>query len=142
MSDLFFLKNKNLHASVTAVPADLFQSETWPVGPDLHLLANVLHDWDRDKCMQILRNSRQALEQGTSAGRLVVAEQLLDETQTGPLSAALASVSILLGDWRTGKEYSFHELKTMMLNAGFKNVELGPACGNFHTAVIAYTCVQ
>ena len=139
MSDLFFLKNKNLHASVTAVPADLFQSETWPVGPDLHLLANVVHDWDRDKCMKILRSSRQALEQGTSTGRLVVVEQLLDEAQTGPLPATLASVSMLLGDWRTGKEYSFHELKTMMLNAGFKNVELGPPCGNFHTTVVAYT---
>jgi hypothetical protein len=45
---------------------------------------------------------------------------------------------MLLGDWRTGKQYAFVELEALAKHAGFSRVELGPRCGNFHTAVIAY----
>ena len=138
LTNPFFHKEKSALGSVIAAPGDLFQTDTWPIGPDVHLLANVLHDWDRDPCLQILCNSREALNKSASNGRLVVVEQLLDETQTGPLPAALASVSMLLGDWRSGKEYSYQELETMILSAGFKSVELGPSCGNFHSAIVAY----
>lgn len=124
--------------SVHAVPADLFHAETWPIGPDCHLMANVLHDWGTSQVVEILRASRDALAKSTSNGRLVVIEQLLDSNRTGPLPAALASISMLLGDWRTGKQYSYAELEALAKQAGFSRVKLGPPCGSFHTAVIAH----
>jgi hypothetical protein len=45
---------------------------------------------------------------------------------------------MLLGDWRTGKQYSFRELRDLLLEAGFNLVELGPRCGKFHRAIVAY----
>ena len=87
--------------------------------------------------LNILKASHDALMQSEN-GRLIVIEQLLSDDRAGPLPAALASVSMLLGDWRTGKQYSFAELETYMKTAGFEWVQLGPKCGEFHTAVIAY----
>jgi O-methyltransferase domain len=138
-------------ALMNAVPADLFVPATWPVGPDVHLLANVVHDWGSAQVMSILQASRAALQassatqaNGTVADqngrpqyRLIVVEQLLSNDRAGPLPAALASVSMLLGDWRTGKQYSYAELEHYLKQAGFSRVELGPQCGDFHTAVIA-----
>jgi hypothetical protein len=69
---------------------------------------------------------------------LIIVEQLLSDDNSGPLPAALASVSMLLGDWRTGKQYSYVEIEDLARKAGFSRVEMGPKCGNFHTAVIAY----
>jgi acetylserotonin N-methyltransferase len=133
---LYEKKYRRQHFRIQTVPANLFEAATWPTNCDVHLLANVLHDWDRDECIAILRGSRQALE--PQNGQVVVVEQLLNPDLTGPLPAALASVSMLLGDWRTGKQYSFQEIQDMMMAAGFGRVELGPKCGKFHTAVIGH----
>lgn len=100
------------------------------------LLANVLHDWGHDQVKAIVGNARTFLQ--ASSGRLIIVEQLLADDKSGPLPAALASVSMLLGDWRTGKQYSFDEMRDLLLKTGFHRVELGPRCGSFHRAVIAY----
>ena len=131
---------------VQAAPADLFESVTWPRnGPDCHLMANVLHDWGEPQVDAILQASHSVLQESQSlsstsnfVGRLVIVEQLLADDRSGPLPAALASVSMLLGDWRTGKQYSFLELEAAAKRAGFSRVERGPKCGPFHTAVVAY----
>jgi O-methyltransferase domain len=134
---------KTNRSNINAVAADLFHAETWPTGPDCHLLANVLHDWSEGQVQDIVRASYQTLSKapptGSSSNKcLVVVEQLLSDDKTGPLPAALASVSMMLGDWRTGKQYSFPELKAALKAVGFSRVELGPHCGEFHRAVIAY----
>ena len=131
---------------INAVPCDLFNAETWPSkGPDCHFLANVLHDWSKTQVSLILEASYAALRQNKlsaansfSPRRLIVVEQLMSDDNSGPLPAALASVSMLLGDWRTGKQYSYLEIEDLARKAGFSKVELGPKCGNFHSAVIAY----
>jgi 3-hydroxy-5-methyl-1-naphthoate 3-O-methyltransferase len=121
---------------IDARPADLFDVATWPRGPNVVLLANVLHDWGHDQVKDIVGNARTFLQ--ASSGRLIIVEQLLADDKSGPLPAALASVSMLLGDWRTGKQYSFDEMRDLLLKTGFHRVQLGPRCGSFHRAVIAY----
>jgi O-methyltransferase domain len=142
--------DRTVTARMDAVPADLFVPGTWPVGPDVHLLANVVHDWGSEQVLSILQASRAALQasaarangtdvdqNGRPLYRLIVVEQLLSNDRAGPLLPALASVSMLLGDWRTGKQYSYVELEQYLKQAGFGRVELGPQCGDFHSAVIA-----
>ena len=129
-------QSKRIHST----PADLFDASSWPRGADVVLLANVIHDWGEEQSRQIMQAARSVLlerDDRNSKGRLVLIEQLLHDDLSGPLPAALASVSMLLGDWRTGKQYSFSELKALLLSAGFDGVELGPKCGNFHHSVIA-----
>jgi O-methyltransferase domain len=127
---------------INAVPSDLFNAGTWPSnGPDCHFLANVLHDWSKPQVSLILEASYTVLRRNktsSSPNRLIVVEQLLSDDNSGPLPAALASVSMLLGDWRTGKQYSYLEIEALAKKAGFSKVVMGPKCGNFHTAIIAY----
>jgi 3-hydroxy-5-methyl-1-naphthoate 3-O-methyltransferase len=129
-------RNNSNNNRIDAKPADLFDVTTWPIGPDVVLLANVVHDWGQEQVSNIVRNARAILK--VPSGRLIIIEQLLADDKDGPLPAGLASVSMLLGDWRTGKQYSFRELRDLLLTAGFSLVELGPPCGSFHRAVIAY----
>lgn len=134
--NLWRRNNKSKNNRIEAIPANLFDVSTWPSGPDVVLLANVLHDWGQDQVSKIVRNARSVLK--VPSGRLVIIEQLLADDKDGPLPAGLASVSMLLGDWRTGKQYSFRELRDLLLTAGFNLVELGPPCGTYHRAVVAY----
>jgi 3-hydroxy-5-methyl-1-naphthoate 3-O-methyltransferase len=134
--NLWRRSNKSNNNRIEAKPADLFDVSTWPNGPDVVLLANVLHDWGQEQVSIIVRNARSVLK--VPSGRLVIIEQLLADEKDGPLPSGLASVSMLLGDWRTGKQYSFRELRDLLLEAGFNLVELGPQCGKFHRAIVAY----
>lgn len=126
-------QRKNGQSKIKAVSADLFDKATWPGTCDCVLLANVLHDWGEDQVQSILRNAYDSLPPG---GQVVVIEQLLSSDRSGPLPASLASISMLLGDWRSGKQYSFNDLKTGAEHVGFQRVELGPKCGSFHHAVL------
>ncbi|MFD9908748.1 methyltransferase [Streptomyces sp. NPDC059063] len=59
---------------VEIVPGDFF--EPLPTGCDLYLLKQVLHDWDAEHAVRILRNVRTALGDG-GAGRLLVLDHVL-----------------------------------------------------------------
>lgn len=120
---------------IETAEADLFDANTWPRNHDVVLLANVLHDWSPAEAAAILRNAYAAI---TSGGLCIIVEVLMNEERTGPLTSGLYSVSMLLGDWRTGKQYSESDLFKMLQNAHFANVTRGPNCGNFHTALLAY----
>lgn len=62
-----------LSERVTTVAGDFFQSVP---EADLYLLKHILHDWDDESCIRILRNCRRALRPG---GRVAVIEFLLSE---------------------------------------------------------------
>ena len=57
------------------VAADFFASV--PGGADVYVISNVLHDWDDDDCVRILRTVRAAMGAGA---RLLVVERVLDVT--------------------------------------------------------------
>ena len=129
------LRDRHHNKRLAAVEADLFDAATWPRGHDCILLANVCHDWNEADNKEILRNARTVLPE---RGKCVLIEVLLDEDRLGPLPATLYSVSMFLGDWRTGKQYTATDLITICHSAGFSNVDIGPNIGHFHTALIAY----
>jgi hypothetical protein len=47
--NLWRRSNKSNNNRIEAKPADLFDVSTWPNGPDVVLLANVLHDWGQEQ---------------------------------------------------------------------------------------------
>ncbi len=53
----------------STVGGDFFASV--PPGGDVHLLANIIHDWDDERAVRILTNCRAALEPG---GRVLLGE--------------------------------------------------------------------
>ncbi len=80
-----------------------------PGGGDVYVLKSVLHDWDDDRCVAILRRCRAAMGR---AARLVIVELILPKRMnaSGPLlSAALLDLIMLAyagGRERTEAEFA------------------------------------
>jgi predicted nicotinamide N-methyase len=85
-----------------------------PKGYDVHLFSNVLHDWDEDVVMQLLRASAAALPVG---GQIIIHDTFLNADKTGPLS--IASYSVLLMHVTQGRCYSVSEMTTWLQAVGF-----------------------
>lgn len=65
----------------TFEPADFFTHV--PQGGDVYVLSRILHDWDDDRCTDILRNCRSAMKPD---GRLLIVERLLPAPNTASLA--------------------------------------------------------
>ena len=85
-----------------------------PGGHDVHLISNVLHDWDLPAVDRILAASFAALPPG---GLLVIHDAHLDADKTGPLPVAAYSVMLMHGT--EGRCYSVAEMFEHTAAAGF-----------------------
>ncbi|WP_205837268.1 methyltransferase [Neorhizobium tomejilense] len=90
-----------------------------PEGHDVHLLSMVLHDWDEATNRALLRRSFEALPSG---GAVVISELLVDDEKTGPVSAALMSLNMLI-ETEGGRNYTPAEYSAWIEEAGFRHVE-------------------
>lgn len=92
---------------INAHPGNFFDPDTFPRGCDVAVLCRVLHDWNDEKALQILRNTQMALPPG---GVILVEENLLDSKAPGArLFSALSNLTMLVltdgGRERTAAEY-------------------------------------
>ena len=85
-----------------------------PRGYDVHLFSNVLHDWDVDIVLQLLRASAAALRPG---GKIIVHDAFLDATKSGPLP--MAAYSVVLMHVTQGRCYSVAEMEAWLREVGF-----------------------
>ena len=108
---------------VQVVTGDMFKPE-WPTGFDVHLISNVLHDWDEPLVRDLVARSYQHLPTG---GLLLVHDAHLNAEKTGPLH--VAEYSALLMSITEGKCYSLGEMRAYLSDAGFTWV------GHYPTAV-------
>ena len=121
-----YLADRGVSDRCELVEGDFFASV--PAGGDVYVLKSVLHDWDDERCLAILRSCRAAMDE---AARLVIVELILPEriTPSGPaLSAALLDLIMLAyagGRERTEAEFaqlldqaSLRLARTVELSAG------------------------
>jgi SAM-dependent methyltransferase len=76
-----------------------------PGGADRYLLANVLHDWDDDRAVQILAHCCRVMAAG---GRVLVVERLIPDDPEQAVPALLSDLNMLVvtgGRERTNAEY-------------------------------------
>ncbi len=107
------IAQRGMGGRVAVQAGDLLAGEL-PGGCDLHLVSNVLHDWDEPVVKRILAKSFRALKPG---GMLVVHDAHLNETKSGPLP--VAKYSALLMHSTEGKCYSLSEMRSYLAEAGF-----------------------
>ncbi len=120
-----YVAEHGLQNRIASLSANMF-SDPWPDDCDGIFFSNVFHDWDEEKCLFLARKSYEALPPG---GRIFIHEQLLNDTQDGPLSTALFSLSIV---WvNPGKQYSTPEISGFLTEAGFSDLQISPAYGLF-----------
>ena len=101
-----------LSGRIGIVAGDMF--DEIPSGYDVHLLSNVLHDWDRDNVERVLVRSFQALQPG---GSIAIHDTHINAEKTGPLE--VAEYSVLLMYSTEGKCYSISEMNGLLEAAGF-----------------------
>jgi hypothetical protein len=94
----------------------------WGNGFDLVLMANFLHQLDRDGCVNLLRKARGSL---VSGGRAVAVEFLLNDDRTSPRFSAMFAFQ-MLGSTPDGEAYTAREFEEMGRAAGFASVVAKP----------------
>ncbi|MET7458518.1 methyltransferase [Streptomyces sp. NPDC005574] len=105
------LKGGNFEDRIQVAGGDFFTSV--PAGGDLYLLAWIIHDWDDEDAVRILRNCRTAMKPGN---RLLIVESVVPEDAEPHLSKLMDLVMLvgLGGRERTRAQYS-----ELLANAGF-----------------------
>jgi hypothetical protein len=87
--------------------------DTVPAGCDAYLLSRVLHDWDDDHALRILRSTRHAMMPGTT---LLIIERLLNP-ESPSIEATLSDLGMLL--MNGGCERTSAEFENLLAAAGF-----------------------
>jgi len=86
---------------------------------DIHFYSDIFHDWSVEKCQFLIEKSYQALKSG---GRILIHEMLFDQNKSGPLSVSAYNIMMLL--WTEGgQQFSNHELSSILLKAGFTDIQ-------------------
>jgi hypothetical protein len=114
------------------VSGDFFQAV--PEGAAAYLLKSILHDWDDERSIRILRSCRQAM--GEQARLLIVEVVLPDRTPPRPMGAAIDVHMLALtgGQERTESEY-----RALLAAAGFRITRIVPteACSQIFGAAVS-----
>jgi hypothetical protein len=112
---------KGLTERAEVVGGDFFQSVP---SADLYLLKMILHDWDDERCVKILKNCRAAM---TPGGRMRVVEMIVGEL-SDPGPAALMDMNMLAavpGQERSLTEYDA-EYDALLSAAGLRRTAVLP----------------
>lgn len=94
---------------------------------DLYVLRSILHDWDDERALQILRTCRSAV--GPRARLLVIEVLLGDEVAGDRLSVALRDVNLMV--MTSGRKRTAAELEGLLTQAGFTPRRVLPTGGTF-----------
>jgi hypothetical protein len=94
-----------------------------PAGADLYLIKSVLHDWDDDRCVTILRNCREVIPPD---GRLLIVEPVLPETVNGTMPPVMYLSDLNMLTLLGGKERTRTEFATLCERAGFTLTDVTP----------------
>ncbi|XP_015704070.1 acetylserotonin O-methyltransferase [Coturnix japonica] len=86
---------------------------------DLYILSKILHDWDDEKCRQLLAEVYKACRPG---GGVLLVESLLNDDRSGPVETQLYSLNMLVQT--EGKERTVAEYSELLGAAGFREVQV------------------
>jgi hypothetical protein len=105
------------------VAGDFF-ADPVPPGADTYVLKSVIHDWDDDRALAILRNCRAAA--GERARLLVVETVLPDRVGTAAAHRLLAASDLTMLVATGGRERTEAEYRALLGAAGFRVTRIVP----------------
>ena len=91
-----------------------------PAGADAYILRHIIHDWDEEKCLTILRNCHRAMP---PASKLLVIESVIPPGNE-PFHGKFLDLHMLLIPG--GKERTENEYRTLFERAGFELTRIVP----------------
>jgi hypothetical protein len=111
------LEENGLTERCDLIGGDFFQSV--PKGAECYVIKGVLHDFDDDQCVNILRNCRDAT---TAGGRVLVVERVLPSSQDGPHPNLTMDIQMMI--ILRGRERQASEWREIYARAGLKVTRL------------------
>ena len=120
---------QGLQGRVRTQAGDMWKDPFPPA--DLHFYSQIYHDWPPERCQFLTRKSFDSLEPG---GLLIIHEMLYNDRKTGPFATAAMNMNMLL-QYKTARQYSGHELATMLTEAGFAETRVMPTFGYYSIVV-------
>ena len=109
-----------------------FFADSYPEGAEVFFMSHIIHDWDDERCLSLLRRCYEALPAG---GPVIAMEMLLDEDKAGRMLGVFQWFGLLRGtdgDQRTGRE-----IAALMEKAGFREMETRPVDSE-HSIVVGW----
>jgi acetylserotonin N-methyltransferase len=100
--------------------------DAWPKGYDAIFFSNIWHDWNFETCTWLAERAYEALPRG---GRIMLHEMLLDDDGAGPATTAAFSMLMLLAT--QGQQFTFGEIKRLLEETGFRDVETRHTAGYY-----------
>jgi hypothetical protein len=104
----------------TAVPADLFKGP-YPQGSDVIILGHILHDWNDDSCLKILRNCYDALPAGAA---LLITESVLNPDYSASTFALMKDLTMIVACAPDARERTEAEYRALLDQCGFEVIEV------------------
>jgi SAM-dependent methyltransferase len=104
---------------VTLVAGDFYQDE-FPHGHDLAFVSAVIHQNSLEQNLDLFKKVFRSLNRG---GRMLIRDHVMEPDRTRPKDGAIFAVNMLLGT-PGGSTYTYGEIKTGLLQAGFINIHL------------------
>lgn len=93
------------------ISGDMFSA--WPFKADLYLISRVIHDWDDEHALTILKNCREVME---AESRVILVERLIGENKEAALLVLLSDLQMLVSTG--GRERYLAEYQTLFKQAG------------------------
>lgn len=122
-----FLESRGMADRVSIESGSFF--ELVPAGHDAYILSHIIHDWDEDQCLTILRNCRNAIDPD---GRLLIVEMVLPEGDT-PHPGKMLDMMMLVGPG--GQERTPSEYAALLSKADFELTEVVPTASDVSIVV-------
>jgi len=88
--------------------------ESVPTGAQAHIMSFIIHDWDDESSIKILKNCYKALPEG---GKVFIAENIIGSPNEPSLGKLLDLEMLVMC---TGQERTEEEFKSLLEKAGFK----------------------
>ncbi|MDQ3805001.1 MAG: methyltransferase [Acidobacteriota bacterium] len=117
------LEAEGVAGRVEKVAGDFFQAV--PRGADAYMMKHIIHDWDDERCLSILRNIHAAMPAG---GKVLIVETVVPEGDE-PHYSKLLDLEMLVspgGAERTAREY-----RELLAAAGFRLTRIVPTRSPF-----------
>ncbi|KAK7391804.1 hypothetical protein VNO78_20226 [Psophocarpus tetragonolobus] len=120
--------------NLSFVAGDMFQ---FIPQADALLLKWVLHDWNDENCIKILKNCKDSISSNGQKGKLIIIETVINEKlDYKDMTHTKLSMDITMSAIN-GKERTEEEWKQLFIEAGFKHYKIFPIFG-FRSLIEVY----
>jgi len=118
------IESEGLMERCQLLAGDFFESV--PMGGDIYILKNILHDWDDERSIKILQNCHSAMGKNT---KLLVVEQVIPPGNE-PFQGKLLDLNMLI-TCPGGRERMKSEYAALFEQTGFQLTQIFPILSQF-----------